>query len=127
MGMLVASVSTIAPPFVHPEPSIYDPKYSYDSETGDMSALGLVRYRSDLAKHDDREVLYKKDKLLLLSFLLMVLSCESVAALETYSEYLEMKSLTNQLAVFRLVDRSHLKGLSGRFCQAQLNQLIQCV
>ena len=46
-------------PFIHPEPSIYDPKYSYDSDTGEMSALGLVRYKSDLQKHDDRDVLYK--------------------------------------------------------------------
>ena len=51
-----------------------------------------------------------------------------MAALETYSEYLGMKSFTKSLEVifeFRLVDRSHLKGLSGRFRQAQLNQLIQ--
>ena len=93
---------------------------------GEMSALGLVRYKSDLAKYDDRDILYKKDKLRLLSFLLLVLSYESLAALETYAEYyLGMKSMTQSLEVFRLVDRSHLKGLSGRFRQAQLNQLIQ--
>ena len=112
-------------PFILVEPDIYDPKYSYDDKTGDMSALGLVRYRSDLAKHDDRDVRYKKDKNLLLTFILMVLSHESVAAIESYSEYLSMKSLTQTLEVFRLVDKSHLKGLSGRFRQAQLNQLIQ--
>ena len=74
MGSRVAGRECIddRPPFIHPEPSIYDPKYSYDSDTGEMSALGLVRYKSDLTKHDDRDVLYKKDKLLLLSFLLLV-------------------------------------------------------
>jgi hypothetical protein len=111
--------------FVNPEPSIYDSKYKYDVATGDMSALGLVRYRSDLAKHDDKEILYQKDKLLLLSFLLKVFSHESVAALETYPDYLALKSSTKTLEVFRLIDKSHLKGLSGRSRQAQLNQLIQ--
>ena len=32
-----------------------------------------------------------------------------MAALETYAEYLGMKSKTDQLGVFRLVDKSHLK------------------
>ena len=112
-------------PFILLEPNIYDPKYYFDDMSGEMPALGLVRYRSDLAKYDDRDILYKKDKLRLLSFLLLVLSYESLAALETYAEYLGMKSMTQSLEVFRLVDRSHLKGLSGRFRQAQLNQLIQ--
>ena len=112
-------------PFALAEPNIYNPKYDLNAVTGDMSALGLVRYKSDLAKYDDRDLLYKKDKLRLLSFLLTVLSYESLAALETYAEYLEMKSMTQSLEVFRLVERSHLKGLSGRFRQAQLNQLIQ--
>ena len=87
-------------PFVNPEPNIYDNKYRYDVETGEMSDLGLVRYRSDLSKHEDREVLYQKDKLLLLSFLLKVFSYESVAAFETYPDYLALKSSTKTLEVF---------------------------
>ena len=92
-------------PFILLEPNIYDPKYYFDDMSGEMSALGLVRYRSDLAKYDDRDILYKKDKLRLLSFLLLVLSYESLAALETYAEY---------LGWYEVVDDSVLRSFSSR-------------
>lgn len=113
--------------FVLLSPDPYDAIYFFDPLNGEMSSVGLILFSAAVKLYNERFEQYKKDKLLLLAFLLSYLSSDSVATLETHPSYESLKGSVDVLGVWRLLVKSHITGYSGRFKHQQLTELVSFV